>query len=680
MAVTPTPPQPTGPQGMPDPAAPAPRRRNWWDDLLGNFQLPKFDLGSILGLGVVAALGFFFLRSEWGQKMIHGLIDMLPEGWRNNIGAFLNGIFPGFAPDAANAAAASMTAEEAREKMHGKIPDEIANVIAENDDVWHDFVAQVREAGGDIMEPTSDKVIFQLMTKRPQLVQKILRAARDLPPGTGGDTMKKIQASLLAIVNDPARFNTLLSGENFANTMAALEAACPIPFREGAIAEFVRTTGMQNGQPTDAFRNLLVAVLSDDPGKRGSALLKFMGSAGPDALGKLFQDVDAASIQDANLKTLVLVAQNANNRAALADLGKALDEAQLQQLMGALQNLQQNPRALLTLLKENPDLQAAVTQFANRVDLSTLPESWRAGLTLVRGGPSAIAAADALASSINVERWTSILTNDGQTTKGTDITRNLVDALLDPTMRGELARPGALFHVGELIEGFARNGQRNDPNREGLEFFSVKTRTQDGRPNYINISTLFRFFKEVGGNTNNGGNNTARTRNVVGGFAAFLAGDRAALADLKPAEVCSFFADATNAAAFGRLLNGIDDSTLPTQMRVVIRELKQHWPAIRDLLADPASVEFGLGILSGKRHLPAPDKGPLAGLINPIGEWAAFNLDLSGLGIEGLTPKMREHKDDLQDMLHDLKAAGVTFDTAAAPAPAAPRGPAQRGT
>lgn len=654
---------------MNGPAAAAPARRpQWWEGLI-----PRFDLGSIIPLAVVGVLGFFFFRSETGQNFLRGIIGMLPESWQNGVNAFVNNLFEGFAPDAANQLAESMTAEQARTRMTGQgIPEGVAQVVAPNDAGWRDFVGQVREAGGNIMNPVSDKVIYQLMTQRPQLVQNMLRALPRDGAAANSTHVAQARTALAAIVNDPARFNVLFSEQHRANTLTTIEIAVQqfVPLQQGALARFMET------MPAEGVRNFLGAMLNTDEAARNTALFNLVKTADPAALSQLFRAIDTTALQEQNpaLCQMIAMGCNTQNLTALRTLAGAVDEATLREAFSVIGS--GDVRRIGTLLTENASLRAALVTFAQGVDMNSMPADWRAGLSVLRGGDATVQSAAALAQSIDLPAWEQRVFGGTTNPSAADLAANLATTMLDSRMRDQLTQNNGLYHMGRLLGNYAQSAPAEQ--REAVGFLSHFGKGRDGQDRYLNLYSLQIFFTEIGRNPDNRSSGE-RTHRVLTGLTRFLAGDREALAGLPAAEVSSFFQSRGNRVAFGNLLTNIKTDSLPREQQVILREMRQHWgngeQGIAEMLADPASVTFMLEVLSGQRKAPAGGGLPIipgmnSGIqqtLNFLGRQAVW----SGMdfGAVGLTPVMRENRAVIEDMMRDLRAAGVSLDAAAGAAP-----------
>lgn len=636
---------------------PVSRRRGFsiWD------WMPSFGLGTMLTLAVILIGGYFLAKSDSGKEFLNDLVGNLSPEWQAKIGGFLQMIgLDGIASGAMYDYAESMTAQQAREQMDGKVPAEVANILAADDATWRRVVGHLREAQANMLDPISDRTIYQLMTREPQMVQQILRAMpRD---GGNAESREKIMGAVRGIVSNPQMLGTLLSTEHRANTFAALEALSPIPFQPGRLQRFIETTGMQNGQPTPQLTSLMNAMLGSDTAAMTQGLAEFLRGTRAQDIHQLFQGVNPASVPEGMLRDVVVTAKHEGNLQAMLTLSNALGQEKLTQLstlIGA-----GNQAELLRTLQADPAMMQALTSFARSTEISQLPPAWQQPVQLLRGGSTTIEAVNALGTD-NIQRWQQTIAGPNGNLPADQQASNFALMMLNTDERQTMLNNRGLMHIGRMMQAQAREATGDE---RALYQFLGTTVQRNGREVFANIATLYTFTDAVAKNPDNFGSpaRATATNKVVDGLVRYLVShDAAALRDVNATDFSNFFRSPRNHAAFSMLLNRLDTRALEPQHRALIQSLKTHWgntqDGIAEVLADPETAGLFLNLLKNPQAMSdamrhASSSGVLADTAKAVW-WSSWNP-------WGATDKMSENRGHLEAVANALRNAGVGEATA----------------
>ena len=635
--------------------------------------LPSFGFGTILTLAVIFIGGYFLAKSDWGKELLNNLVGNLSPEWQAKIGGFLQMIgIDGVASSAMYDYAESMTAEQAREQMDGKVPAEIANILAADDATWKRVVGHLREAGANMLDPISERSIFQLMTREPQMVQQMLRAM----PRDGGNAegREKIMAAVRSMVGNPQMLSTLLSTEHRANTFAALEAVSPIPFQPGRLQRFIETTGLKDGQPTAQLTSLMNAMLGNDQAAMTQAGVDFLKASSAKDIHQLFQGVNPNTVPEGMLRDMVIAAKHEGNLQALMTLTNTLGQEKMTQLSTAL-NGGDVGNALRTI-QADPAMLNALTTFARSSEISQLPAAWREAVELLRAGPQAVQTVSALGVE-TVQAWQQAVTGGNPNLPADQMASNFVLTALNPDVRASLTQNNGLAHIGRFAQAQAKE-TTGDERR--LYTFLGTTATRDGKERFVNIGAMHMLTKAVGENPDNFSTpeRTAATTKVVDGLVRYVvSGQASALKDVTAKDFAQFFGSPTNMGAFRSFLNKIDTRALEPGHQKLIATLKTHWggpnDGIAEVLGDKETATLFLDMLKNPTAMQAAMQAAnSSGLLADAGKaiwWSSWNP-------WGATDKMSENRDHLEAVAAALKHAGV----GAAPANAGHATPGSAGT
>ena len=643
----------------PPPTAPAPKPddddeengwlspKAWKRSILNgisNFFSSIFDFGNIFTIALLAMGAYFLARTEWGQEVIKGIAGLFPEDWHVPVvlGEMLKkmGIdIPGMGLDMIQ------TADQFRAIAKDKLSPNLLNVIAPmgDDATFRRNKATLTATGADLTSGVNDTLIFGLMfktnaataggattyspnTEGRALLQQLI-AATPAPPANGAAMDASTQSILNAVrkmTADPAKVNLLLADTEMRSMMmSTISRFNLIPMLSTidpkALDRFITTVGMTAaGQPTPAFSNFIGQALNpSNQNGVGGALVQLLlspeATSNPRSAAPAWKAL-ATAIPDSSIpaeQRPILNLMRTHAEPALI-LMKALGSNKTQQLMALLNApAGETPAQAAERNKKIRDFALAEPAFKTFADtpnlVNTLPAGdLRNGLEkLHEMNTQTLAAARAInARGINVEELaTAFVARD---TSG--------QALLNP----ETGKPML------TLQPFLRSEDRRRIREAGIE--NVARLAQENHVPLLtenNLKLFLAFGDAIGqnpANNDNAANKDRASRVMTSVQEMLLNNNTEPFKQLPAAEIAGFFSNATNRAAFDRLMANLQ---VPANTPGVeqIKKLQRAWSSdwngkhesVGDVLADANGAQFLLDKL--KSEQPAQTRGWLSGAL-----------------------------------------------------------------
>ncbi len=578
---------------------------------VSNFFGGLFNFGNIFTIGLLAIGAYFLAKNDTVKEWLNEMIEKLPPEWQAMISGFTNMLrLKDVAPEGLDRFIEGLTAEQAREKLPklpvGAIPTEIMNIIAKDQTNWDLFRNTVKEAnGGTITANAFSKphVITALLTRCGPMVRDIITASRT-STGNGGAMVQQIMSSVRGLINDPTQLATMLNDTNRLETMRTVAAISPIPFSPESLSNFVRTVGMtEAGQPTDAFRTFLTAMVTNTSATgMSTALVTFLTSpevaantSAAASFQALAQSVNLSTITDPTQRQLVqLLKYHAEPTLTLI---KTLGQEKAAQLMTLLSApAQTNEQRAQSTQALTAFVLAEIPAFKTFADTPGLIESLPAGD--LRNGLSQLHGMSAQAVEAGrtmIERGVNPVTLANSFVahdeSGAPLRNNqngpllTLQPLLTPEGRAQIRTAG--------VKNVALVANENMP--------LITER---------NLNALIGFCETIGTNPNNTRVNGARTGKVMAAIQDMMLNNSSEnFKNLTAQELAGFFGDAGNNRAFTTLLNTLQVPA-GTQGAAQINALKRAWggefngktESVGNVLATADGAQFVLDELNGRHN------------------------------------------------------------------------------
>ena len=553
-------------------------------------QLPDFSLGSLLEIGIFAAIAFFVMKIPAVQKFVGDLIGNLSPEWQANITGLLNKI--GIDIDMGGALAA-MPQDARRQKLSEQgISNEVLDIIDPNGNpaVFNNLLNLVSNANNGKVTMngfTSPETITALMQQNPAMARALVVAAmKGDDKGQPSSTTLAISASVKSIIAGP-QLDVLLNSANRANTLRVFAAALPpdIQISEAGLGNLI-TKGLDaSGRPTPALRKLLTDAVDKN---KDAVIADVYNILGPAGLVNLI-DVNKLT-NDAAKYAVTMVRQDPKAKAAYEALATAMGSENAQKFLtvfnssdGAQNNALDAVKLLLT--KENikalPQAVAllnALPGLAEKLPLDQANELKKLQQFLT---PSHITAITAIVNT-GVGNPLALVTNF--TVNGQFSLDHAVDSLLDPDVRKQLKQAGTA-NVAALVAD------------------------QNPLLNSRNLDAILKF-----GDALDGGNaaNSPNTGAVMRALAKVTTGTsmKDAFKGLSGAQIAAVFSVPQNRAAFASLLDpktGLVGTTPGMQSELALLRQdfdKGNGVGLSAILSDARSAQYLIDQNGSPSRLP----------------------------------------------------------------------------
>jgi hypothetical protein len=603
--------------------------------------VPNFSFGGLLEIGLILTGVYFLARTEWGSKMLDGLVNMLPESWRAAASGLLNKI--GLDVDMGKSLQA-MDYTAFHTTLKDQASPEVLEAIDPDDHnvTLNKVLAVVRDANGGkvtLKGLTSPETIKNLILREPEITKNLVVAA--LKPGADGKpsaTATQLNASLKTLIADPKMLDELLAPAVRVRTISVLAAALPAnaPVSEASLADMIAKGLDADGKAKPELRQILSDAVDGNVKAALGGVYTMVGAEG------IVRGIDESKLtSDAGKYAIATAKTNPKAMAAFTDLIGAVGIDKAKAFIDAFQTQDGAHQAIqLLLTKDNVKaLPQAVALLDQLPDLGKkLPIDDARKLAQVSGLLHKPAYIPAITNIVNNDIKPLVLADDFIQNGQVPINR-AVDMIMNPKVRKEIVQAGT-----ENLVALAPNG--------------------DGFLTKRNLDAVLRFADAIATPDNQAASDNSRL--IMRDLAALVTSKPAislkkAFENRSNAQIAAFFSVPANRAAVKELFDPATGITSADP------KIQQEIALLHDNFINPKYSNVGLGaILSDEKAvkflLDNTGGGKKMGY-----EWAA-RADMAANDWNGAL-NVKENQDILLELGKVLNSA-PTAQTTPAPTPA----------